>query len=127
MSFASETGIELARRYRSFKGFCLFDPQNLDMIENWEAAAERRAQPLFVWNGRTPRLIGPRPSAGTVQALDFALRRTKTTASDFAKATKTSITNASTKFKQLWEQGFLLRRHDSAESGGTEYTYYRIG
>ena len=49
-------------------------------------------------------------------------------ATEFAAATpKMSIANASTKFKQLWEQGFLLRREDVAESGGVEFTYYRIG
>jgi hypothetical protein len=46
---------------------------------------------------------------------------------EFAQATPDmSIANASTKFKQLWEQGFLLRRETTAESGGVEYVYCRI-
>jgi predicted transcriptional regulator len=31
------------------------------------------------------------------------------------------------KFKQLWEQGFLLRRESVADSGGVEFVYQRIG
>ena len=38
-----------------------------------------------------------------------------------------SIANASTKFKQLWEQGFLLRQESVADSGGVEFVYQRIG
>jgi len=38
-----------------------------------------------------------------------------------------SVANASNKFRQLWEKGFLLRREEVAESGGMEYTYFRIG
>jgi predicted transcriptional regulator len=30
------------------------------------------------------------------------------------------------KFKQLWEQGFLLRQESTADSGGLEYVYRRI-
>ena len=38
-----------------------------------------------------------------------------------------TIANASMKFKQLWEQGFLLREESAADSGGMEYVYSRIG
>ena len=31
------------------------------------------------------------------------------------------------KFKQLWEQGFLLRQESTADTGGVEYVYHRIG
>jgi hypothetical protein len=128
ISFASETVVELARRYRGNKGVCLLDPLDTDMLENWEAAAERKSQPLLVWAGKLPRIIGLQPSAGTAGALQFALRRGTTTASEYAKATEgMSIANASTKYKQLWEQGFLLRREDFAGSGGMEFVYHRIG
>jgi hypothetical protein len=40
MSFASETLVELARRYRATKGFCILDLQDADVIDNWDAAAE---------------------------------------------------------------------------------------
>ena len=128
ISFASETVVELARRYRGQKGFCFIDLTDQDMLENWEAAAARKEQPIMVWRGKKGRVIGVEPSRGSLDAFRFALARERTRATEFAAATPhMSIANASTKFKQLWEQGFLLRREDIAESGGVEFTYYRIG
>lgn len=128
ISFASETVIELARRYRGKKGFCFIDLTDQDMLENWEAAAARKGQPMMVWEGSKGRVIGVEPSRGNLRAFQFALERERTRATEFTASTpKMSIANASTKFKQLWEQGFLLRREDVAESGGVEFTYYRIG
>lgn len=127
ISFASETVIELARRYRGQKGFCFVDLNDLDMRENWDAAASRKGQPIMVWEGQKGQVIGVEPSRGTLDAFKFSLERERTRATEFAASTPAiSIANASTKFKQLWEQGFLLRREDVAESGGVEFTYYRI-
>jgi hypothetical protein len=127
ISFASETVVELARRYKGAKGFCLMDIDDIDLVENVEAAASRKGQPLTIWSGDTARVIGVEPTQGNREAFAFALARPIVRAAEFAQATPDmSIANASTKFKQLWEQGFLLRREATAESGGVEYVYYRI-
>ena len=127
ISFSSETIIEIARRYRGHKGFCFIDLNDSDMLENWEAAAERKNQPLMVWTNNNWRLIGLKPSPGNIKALEFALKKPKTRAADFVAASPdVSISNASTKFKQLWEGGFLLRREETSESGGVEFLYHRI-
>ena len=128
ISFASETIVELARKHRGQKGFCLLDLVDMDQRENWEAAARRAKQPITIWgsNGK-PAFLGVDPSQGTVDALTFALKKSEVRAAEYAALDKTvSITNASTKFKQLWEQGFLLRREAAAESGGLEYVYFLI-
>jgi hypothetical protein len=128
ISFASETVIELARRYRRSKGFCLIDLNDEDMIENLDAAAVKKEQPILVWRGKSARLVGMEPSEGTREAFQFALTRPHSRAAEFAGEKRgMSIANASMKFKQLWEQGFLLRREAAAESGGVEYVYHRIG
>lgn len=128
ISFASETVVELARRYRGAKGFCLTDLTDPDMRENWDAAALRAGQPLMVKEASGHlRPLGLEPSPGNLGAFRFAVERTSARAAEFAAAAKLSITNASTKFKQLWEQGFLLRRENLAPSGGVEFEYYRIG
>lgn len=126
ISFASETVVEIARRYRPEKGFCFVDLSDADMRENWEAAAQRRNQPIMVWDGERSKVIGVEPSTGSYEALQFALKSTKTRATEYASEAGISIANASMKFKQLWEQGFLLRREDVADSGGVEFVYYRI-
>lgn len=128
ISFASETVVELARRYRGVKGFFLTDLTDPDMRENWDAAARKANQPLMAQGSDGQlRPLGLEPSPGNVGAFRFALERTSARASEFAMAAKVSITNASTKFKQLWEQGFLLRRENLAPSGGVEFEYFRIG
>ena len=128
ISFASETLVELARRYRGVKGFCLIDLDDVDMIENWEAAATKKDQPIVLWAGDEGRVIGAEPSQGNRDALTFALNRPQVRTVEFARVTPDmSIANASTKFKQLWTQGFLLRRERTSESGGVEFVYQRIG
>jgi hypothetical protein len=127
ISFASETLVELARRFRRMKGFCLVDLSDPDVKENYEAAAARKTQPLIVWTGGTASVLGVQPSQGTRDALEFALQRPQTRAAEFvAERSGLSIANASMKFKQLWEQGFLLREESAADSGGVEYVYSRI-
>ena len=128
ISFASETLVELARRYRGSKGFCLVDLEDVDMIENWDAAAAKKSQPIILWAGDNGRVIGAEPSQGNHDALLFALSRPQVRAAEFAEATPGMlIANASTKFKQLWAQGFLLRRESVADGGGIEFVYQRIG
>jgi len=128
ISFASETVVELAKRYRGGKGFYLTDITDPDMEENWDAAARKASQPLMVeGEGGRLRVLGNRPSTGNLGAFKFALERSSARATEFAAEADLSITNASTKFKQLWEQGFLLRRENLAPSGGVEFEYFRIG
>ena len=128
ISFASETIVELARRYRRSKGFCLIDLIDEDMIENLDAAAVRKEQPILVWRGKSARLVGMEPSEGNREAFQFALGRACSRAAEFASERRgMSIANASMKFKQLWDQGFLLRREAAADTGGVEYIYHRIG
>jgi hypothetical protein len=127
VSFASETVVELVRRYRGSKGICLVDLDNEDLIDNIDAAAARVEVPVLIWTGKTPRLVGIEPSAGNREAFAFALARPQARASEFAESVAgMSIANASTKFKQLWQQGFLMRTESAADSGGVEFVYQRI-
>lgn len=127
MSFASETLAELARRYRRTRGFCLVDLADKDIAENIDAAAEKKDQPLLIWEGKSARVIGGAPSEGTREAFQFAMGRPECRASEFATQKGISIANASMKFKQLWNEGFVLRRESTADSGGVEFVYQRIG
>ncbi len=128
ISFASESVVELARRYRGKKGFCFVGLSDEDQRENWAAAAKRAGQPLMSWDDKGSLVVlGPEPSSGNSDAFRFALGRREAKATEYAATSRSmSITNASSKFKQLWEQGFLLRRESAAESGGVEYLYMPI-
>lgn len=128
ISFVSETIVELARRYRGNKGFYLTHIRNQDMEENFDAAAERKEQPITVWYDNKAKFIGKQPSKGAVIALEFALKHPVTRVADFCKKhPDISASNASNKFKQLWQEGFLLRQEQTSETGGVEYVYIKIG
>lgn len=127
ISFASETLVELARRFRRVKGFCLVDLTDLDVKENCDAAATRKEQPLTTWTDGKAEMLGAQPSPGTREALQFAIQRPRARAAEFVlERPGLSIANASMKFKQLWEQGYLLREESTADTGGTEYVYSSI-
>src|SRR5688500_15903590 len=72
-SFPRESVLEVARRYRGHRGFCLVDVADSDLLENWDAAALRVHQPLVVWDSAAWRVLGPQPSEGTRVVLDHAL------------------------------------------------------
>lgn len=126
ISFASETVVELAKRYRGNKGFLLSNVADADLLENWEAAASKKSQPIMVWDGSKLEVIGAQPSQGNAATFEYVLTKGSATAAEIATAFDFQITNASTKLKQLWEQGFLLRRQEIAESGGVEFRYFAI-
>ncbi len=125
-SFPRESVVELARRYRGHRGFCLIDVQDQDLLDNWDAAASKRDQPILAWRGDDCRVLGPRPSRGNDDIFCLLLNEAGATASAAAKKLGIKLNNASTKLKQLLEQGFVLRREEIAASGGVEYTYYVI-
>ena len=126
-SFPRESVVALAKRFRGHRGFCLVDVTDPDLLDNWDAAALKLEQPIHVWSSDgTPRLLGPKPPSGGAAMLEYVLGQQSATASRAAKELKLQITNASSKLKQLCEQGFILRREDTAASGGVEYTYFGI-
>lgn len=125
-SFPRESVMEIARRYRGDKGFCLTDFANIDLRENWGHGAEKKEQPIVIWDNDNWSLLGPEPSRGNYETLKYALSNDLIRASDVSKQLDMKLTNASTKLKQLWEKGFLLRCEEAAESGGVEFVYYRI-
>lgn len=126
-SFPRESVVELARRFRGQKGFCLVDISNQDLLDNWEAAALRREQPLTVWREGKPEIIGPEPTRGNKSLLDFLLSIPETTASEAKRKLNLKLTNVSTKLKQLQDGGYILRRDEVSTTGGVEYRYFRIG
>jgi hypothetical protein len=126
-SFPRESVVELARRYRGRKGFYLLHIADRDLLDNWEAAAIKREQPLTVWSNAKPEIIGRNPTAGNKGVLDFVLSCGEVTAANTAKQLKLQLTNASTKLRQLEQDGFIMRRDETSATGGIEYKYFRIG
>jgi len=127
ISFPREAVIELARSYRGQRGFCLTDVSDQDLLDNWDAAADKLKQPLFVYNnGALFRSLGPEPSIGLREMLEYVQSVPVARTSEAAAALHLKVPNASNKLKQLWQEGYILRREQSATSGGVEYEYLRL-
>jgi hypothetical protein len=125
--FAAEAVVALFAHYRGKRAMVLADVGDPDTFENIAAAAERANEPITLHEGSGVRVIGRAPTRGTRAALDFALARPEVRAADYARDAGITAQNASNKFKQLWQQGFLLRTAGTSASGGAEHTYRRIG
>jgi hypothetical protein len=119
--------VELAVQFRMQRGFYLMDVEDEDLLENWDAAALRCQQPLFVWAHGIPRLLGPAIGEGTRTTLSHVLSTGTVTAGEVARSLDIKVQNASNKLKQLWEEGYILRREQMAPTGGVEFAYVRIG
>lgn len=126
VSFAGEL-IRLISHERLRRGFCLVGVSDRDLVANWDAAAQRHVQPLFAWDEEMKGcFLGPEPSAGLREMLRYVLSVPVTRTSEVATALHLKTQNASNKLKQLWTEGYILRREQSAGSGGIEYEYLRI-
>lgn len=128
-SFPRESVIELAKRFRGSKGFYLTDIASQDLFDNWDMAAIKKKQPLFIWKNKDDdsyQIIGPQPSRGNKEVFEYVVSVSHATAVSCARALGLKLTNVSSKLKYLCEQGFLLRRDETALSGGIEYDYFPI-
>ncbi|MEM5536544.1 DNA-binding protein [Neptuniibacter pectenicola] len=125
-SFPRESVMSLAKQYRGEKGFYLEGFTSRDLVDNWNYAAQAKEQPMVIWNGDTPELIGPKVTPSVKALIDFVHSRKSVTASIVSEGLNITVPNASTKLKKLVSQGFILRVEEVAESGGVEYIYQAI-
>ncbi len=126
VSFARSAFIEFARSVRTHRGLC-FTSGSTDIVENLDAAALKYEQPLVLWlpSGKY-HILGPQPSIGLREMLDYVFTTPLARTSEAAAALHLKVANASNKLKALWQEGYVLRREQSADSGGIEYVYVRI-
>lgn len=125
-SFSRESVVEIASKWRAKKGIAIINLEDDDLIENLDLPADKKSQPLFLWTDDLWRLLGKMPSRGNIDLLNYTLSIPEITAAMASSALNLKLTNASTKLKQLWEGGYIMRREELATSGGIEYIYYRI-
>jgi len=123
-SFPREGVIELVRRFRGRKGFCLHHLDNPDLLDNWDAAALKLSQPLLVWNRQGHTLIGPQLTEGLRPVFESLVEAPDMTTAEVAARLNLTISNASNKLKSLWESGYILRNERIAQTGGIEFEYF---
>jgi len=125
-SFPRESVMSLAKQYRGEKGFYLEGFSSRDLVDNWNYAAQAKEQPMAIWDGDVPEIIGPKITPSVKTLIDYVLKHKSVTASAVAEGLNITVPNASTKLKKLVGQGYVLRVEEVAESGGVEYIYQAI-
>lgn len=125
-SFPRESVISLAKQLRGERGIYLTDLHNRDLIDNWSYAALAKSQPLVVWNEHAFEVIGPEMNQATKTLVNYVLEKGQVTTSQVAADLGLSVQNASTRLKNLVQQGYFLRIEEVAETGGIEFKYLAI-
>jgi hypothetical protein len=123
VAFAFEAIVGLAAAHGGARPFCVIDLADPDIRANLAAAADQFPFPVMTWNGQQGEALGLRPGSAAHDALAFALARPEVRAAEFSAAAGVSISNASSRFHNLWARGLLLREASMASSGGKEYVY----
>ena len=129
VSFGREAIVETIRRFRPSHQFILVNPENEVVVENLEAALDRREETVLLRErGGTIRPIGRELGPGLRPVLETVIRLGRTTSRDVLAHHKgMSIQSASNKLKELWQCGLLRREEASAQSGGREWSYVAPG
>lgn len=129
-SFAREGIVKVALHYRMNKGLCLIDLDEEDTLENILGPVAKLEQPIPYYLGEKYNLVSYKkigsPSKTNLPIFEFLLSRGLTTATEVADQFDLKLSNASTKLKALFEEGFLLREEQKSTSGGLEFFYFAI-
>jgi hypothetical protein len=126
-SFARESVVSSAKFFHGQHSFFLTNITDRDLIDNWKYAAQAKNQPLIIWHSDMEfEVIGPEMTPSASELLSYVLQHGKVGTSQVAADLGISVPNASTRLKKLVTEGYLVRREDTADSGGVEYTYLSI-
>lgn len=125
-SFARESVVAVAKRYRGNKGFYLSNIISSNLLVNWESGAILFEQPINIVTDNELQTVGPDVSPSNQLILDYVNKHSEVTASELSKKLDLQLTNASTKLNNLKERGYILREGIMSPSGGKEFNYISI-
>lgn len=129
-SFAREAIVKLAKSFRMKRGVCLVNIVNEDVIDNILGPVLRLDQPVPFYQDGALHHVGfnkiGTPSKTNQKIFEFIATRDLTTANEIVDKFQLKLSNASTKLKSLFEEGFILRKEQKSSSGGIEYFYFAI-
>jgi hypothetical protein len=126
-SFPRESVVELARRFRKQFAFVITDASKEDLLFNWDAAADKKEQPLFLkGDDGSWKILGPQLSSAKERLLEYVIKHKKVRTAQVAADLFLKISNASTQLRDLWEMGYVLRREEVADTGGMEFVYLSV-
>lgn len=127
VSFLREALVYVIKRYKKEIFFYVTDLPDEDIVANLQAAAVSGGEQVTYWSGNECRFLGPEQSTSSKILLDLIAAHRSSTTADVAEALNISVQNASTRLKRLYEEGYLMRIEETAESGGREFVYKVAG
>lgn len=126
-SYLRESLISVVKKFKDERSIFIQDLTDRDIIYNLKLAAEAKSQPIVNWVGSECMVLGPEPSPSNRALLDLVISNRSLTTSKASSTLDISVQNASTKLKKLFEDGYITRSEEAAETGGKEYIYHAIG
>lgn len=126
-SYLRESLISVVKRFRDERTIFIEDLTDPDIIYNLKLAANAKNQPIVNWVGSNCEVLGPQPSSSNQALLDLVINNRSLTTSKASSTLDISVQNASTKLKKLFEDGYVSRTEEAAETGGKEFVYHAIG
>lgn len=127
VSFLREALVYAIKRYKNEISFFVIDLPDEDIVANLQAAALSGGQPVTYWSNNECRFLGLEPSSSSRTLLDFIAAHHSSTTAKVAEALSISVQNASTRLKRLYEEGYVMRIEETAETGGREFVYRVAG
>lgn len=126
-SYLRESIISVVKKFRDERTIFISDLTDPDIIYNLKLAANAKNQPIINWVGSKCEVFGPQPSSTNQALLDLVISNRSVTTSKASTVLDISVQNASTKLKKLFEDGYVSRTEEAAETGGKEFVYHVIG
>jgi len=127
VSFLREALVYVIKRYRKEIFFFVTDLPDEDIVANLQAAAVSGGEQVTYWSGNECRFLGSEQSTSSKLLLDLIATHRSSTTANVAEALNISVQNASTRLKRLYEEGYVMRIEETAESGGREFVYKVAG
>ncbi|MDE3739399.1 hypothetical protein PSH28_22575 [Pseudomonas resinovorans] len=126
-SYLRESLISVVKKFKDERTIFIEDLTDPDIIYNLKLAANAKNQPIVNWVGSECEVLGPQPSSSNQALLDLVISNRSLTTSKASSVLDISVQNASTKLKKLFEDGYVSRTEEAAETGGKEFVYHVIG
>jgi hypothetical protein len=126
-SYLRESLISVVKRFKDERIIFIEDLTDPDVTYNLKLAANAKNQPITNWVGSECTILGPQPSSSNQALLDLVISNRSLTTSKASSTLDISVQNASTKLKKLFEDGYVSRTEEAAETGGKEFVYHAIG
>jgi len=125
-TFFRESIVSIVKQLTAEKAVYVTDIKSTDVVDNLNYAAIIKQQPVYFWNNKKYRILGPVITTVTQELIDTVINFGPITSADIAEKLNITARNASVKLNKLFKSGLVFRDETVAPSGGREFLYKKI-